>query len=75
MTPEQIQALRLKYNAAYDAHKYLAMAIADAAMDGKRPSDDLQDREKQAAFDLTKAREELGAALAALVSGASKGEA
>ena len=37
------------------------MKIADAAMAGERPSDELQDREKAAARELAEVREALGA--------------
>jgi hypothetical protein len=63
---DKLRDLSAKYDAAYQAHRMLAMAIAEFAMAGDRPPELLQDSEREAALELAKVSDELRAAMAEL---------
>jgi hypothetical protein len=57
--PAQQQSLRLKYNAAYTAHRSCAEALGNANIDGKTPSAERLQKEANALRELTE-REPVG---------------
>jgi hypothetical protein len=59
-----IQALRLTYNAAVDAHSGCARAVTDAVLRGEEPSAALLEVEAKAKATLSEARKKLHAAMA-----------
>jgi hypothetical protein len=60
---EDFRSVRLRYNAAFDAHHELAAANAKRAIDGDPVSVDDLIRERRALEELAAARRELMAAL------------
>ena len=65
----QIDALRRKYNAAFDAHRECHRSLAQAKMRGEEPSPRLIDDEKRTLRALTEIRAELLAAMTSVIMG------
>ena len=63
-----VQALRLKYNAAFAAHQICARGLTEARMGGTTPPTAAVASEAQARFGLVSARAALFAAMAAIVA-------
>jgi len=68
ITQQQLQSLRLKYNAAYTASQGCAIAIAEAMRAGQLPSDVLRESARKAALEVDAARENLRAAMVELIA-------
>jgi len=64
VTDERLRELRLRYNAAYTAYQSCVLALNEAAMSGKPPSNTLLENEAKALRELTEARAKLLAAMA-----------
>ena len=65
LTEADMRALRLRYNAAYSAYQDCMIAINEAAMSGQPASPELLKNEAKALRELTEARGNLLAAMAA----------
>jgi hypothetical protein len=63
-----VQALRLKYNAAFAAHQASAKGLTEAGLGGMTPPPAAVANEAQARFGLVSARAALFAAMAAIVA-------
>jgi hypothetical protein len=63
-----VQALRLKYNAAFAAHQASARGLSQAGVGGTVPSSAAVDSEARARVGLVSARAALFAAMAAIVA-------
>jgi hypothetical protein len=63
-----VQALRLKYNAAFAAHQVCAKGLIEARLGGMTPPAAAVASEAQARFGLVSARAALFAAMAAIVA-------
>lgn len=61
-----VRTLRMRYNAAYAAYQSCVMALNEAALNGQIPSPELLESEGAALSDLTEARGQLLAAMAAM---------
>jgi hypothetical protein len=62
----ELQALRLRYNAAYTAYRGCVHALNEASMSGELPSPALLENEARALRELTEARGKLLAAMRTL---------
>ena len=63
-----VRTLRMRYNAAYSAYQSCVLSLNEAAMAGQRPSQELLNSEAAALFELTEARGQLLAAMAAMAA-------
>jgi hypothetical protein len=63
-----VRTLRMRYNAAYAAYQSCVIALNGAAMTGQVASEELLSGEAAALTDLTEARGELLAAMAAIAA-------
>jgi hypothetical protein len=64
-TEAGLRDLRLRYNAAYSAYQNCVIALNEAAMSGQAAAPELLKQEAQALADMTEARGQLLAAMAA----------
>ena len=65
-TSTDLQALRMKYNAAYTAYRSCVEALSNGSMAGEAPSPELLEKEANALRELTRARAKLLAAMGEL---------
>jgi hypothetical protein len=70
-----LQALRLKYNAAFAAHQQSLRALSEARLAGSTPSAALVERETRARQEVERAREGLLAAMTEAITGRPPGDA
>jgi hypothetical protein len=69
ITSSDLRELQHRYNAAYTAYQSCIIAINEAAMSGKAPSENLRVSEAKSLRDLTDARGKLLAAMNKLNGG------
>ncbi len=65
VTEAMLQELRMRYHAAYTAHRACARAVSEATMNGSLPSATMLEHEAKALGALNKLRADLMAAMAA----------
>jgi hypothetical protein len=68
LSEADVRTLRMRYNAAYAAYQGCVLALNEAAMAGPHASQQLLDSEAAALSELTEARGQLLAAMAALAA-------
>ena len=69
-----IDALRMKYNAAFSAHQSCDKALIDVRLCGEVPSQALKEAEIRARAELAEARDRLLAAMTAAITGHAAAE-